>query len=160
MTSLQGVTNLKLKFGPGADRRTLGKLLSAAGTGLTGDGVKVLGKRGLQVLQIELPDSDTEADQVRRTFRRCQFLALYIYSSTSFSVQTLYRIINAVISRYQGLLSLQLRFSPDQTSSFDNSTSTAELDETMVTLWKKHCPSLQSITLLSGAIWRNGTWIA
>jgi hypothetical protein len=67
MTSLQGVTTLKLKFGSGADRRTQGKLLSAAGAGLTGDGVKDLGKQGLQVLQIEIPDSDDDADQVGRT---------------------------------------------------------------------------------------------
>jgi hypothetical protein len=64
MTSLQGVTTLKLKFRSGADRRTQGKLLSAAGAGLTGDGVKDLGRQGLQVLQIEIPDSDDDADQV------------------------------------------------------------------------------------------------
>ena len=72
----------------------------------------------------------------------------------------MYKMINGVLSRYQALLSLQLRFSPDQTSSLDNFRSTAELDEAMVTLWKKNCPSLQSITLLSGAVWRNGIWIA
>lgn len=135
ITSLQGITNLKLKFGPGADKRTLGKLLSAAGAGLTGDGVKDLARPGLQVLQIEVPDSETNTDQA------------------------LYKIINTVLSRYQGLLSLQLRFSPDQTSSHDQSTSTAELDDAMVMLWRRHCPSLQSITLLSGAIWHSGTWI-
>jgi hypothetical protein len=68
MTSLRGVTNLKLKFGPGADRRTLGKLLSAAGAGLTGDGVKDPGRQGLQVLQIEVSDSETDTDQVGEMF--------------------------------------------------------------------------------------------
>jgi len=63
MACLQGVTNLKLKFGSGADRRTIGKLLSAAG-GLTGG---VGSQRGLQVLQIEVPDSDADIDQVGQT---------------------------------------------------------------------------------------------
>lgn len=63
MACLQGVMNLKLKFGSGADRRTIGKLLSAAG-GLTGG---VGRQRGLQVLQIEVPDSDADIDQVGQT---------------------------------------------------------------------------------------------
>jgi hypothetical protein len=69
MASLQGITKLKLIFGPGADRRTLGKLLSAAGAALTGDVVKHLGRQGLQVLQVELSDSDSDADQVEQTFQ-------------------------------------------------------------------------------------------
>lgn len=64
MQSLQGIKRLELRFGSAVDRRTIGKVLSAAGAALTGGGVALSGGHALQGLQIEFTKSAANDDQV------------------------------------------------------------------------------------------------
>ncbi|RDB22010.1 hypothetical protein Hypma_011064 [Hypsizygus marmoreus] len=132
--TLQGITHLTIKFGPVVDRRTVGKVLSA-GTVLCD--AQDTRNQVLRVLEIELSDSTAGADQA------------------------LYKIINTVIPRYHSLFTLRTQFSshsspnhvPSIAASESSAISISERDEGHFKAWSKHCPSLQSIQLLSGAIW-------
>lgn len=75
MQSLQGITSLELRFGSAVDRRTIGKVLSAAGAALTGDGVGLSGGHALQGLQIEFTKSAANDDQVWLSYtRQCDLI--------------------------------------------------------------------------------------
>ncbi|KAF9466759.1 hypothetical protein BDZ94DRAFT_1250712 [Collybia nuda] len=133
MHSLQGIVRLELRFGSAVDRRTIEKVLRAAGAALTGEGVD---GHVLQDLQIELTESAANDDQVLK-------------------------IITSVLSRYQGLLTLGLHVSSTPSTQEGNhplqpsplNSVLSEADEAQVDLWLKTCPSLRSITLLSGRKW-------
>ncbi|GLB42841.1 hypothetical protein LshimejAT787_1202900 [Lyophyllum shimeji] len=137
LNTLHGITTLVLKFGPAVDKRTIGKVLSA-GAALSSkdrDQDTTASGKTLQTLGIEVSDTGEGADQA------------------------LYKTIASALPRYQGLVEVWTRFSPDQTlvsETIEPSTPPALSDREIehVNAWAKHCPSLQAVRMLSGASWK------
>ncbi|KAG6868856.1 hypothetical protein C0993_008985 [Termitomyces sp. T159_Od127] len=141
LTPLRGITTLSLKFSNVVDRRTIAKILSAGAvlalsSSPASEGLESVTNHGpqglLQELELVLRDSATGMDR------------------------SLYKAISASIARYQGLVRLNCRF----TSGFSSeviSEKPPPLDDcenAVMDVWVSRCPSLQEVTLFSGAVWK------
>lgn len=162
----QNLIRLGLKFGSAVDRRTIGKVLTS-GAALfnasrdSGDEMRsIMGGegQGLRELDVQLVDVSDGADQVYIFFISFSRHTNAHTKSSHISRQAIYKVFNTILPRYHGLVALRLRFSHNPSSSGaqvnPDQSIPSERDSTQFKLWSKHCPSLQSIQLLSGAMWR------
>jgi len=172
--AVRGTRGLTLRFGDAADRRTLEKVVSTAGSILgQATGLK---RPALETLDIEIVRTGIWADE-----------------------EVLYKFVGGCISRYRGVATLRLRYAANSNIRFltspasrsEESLSTShrpwpvvpasraslnmdhqsdfgindanfsskalsQSDVHHIKLWAKQCPSLKTVTLLSGAEWRKG----
>ncbi|KAG6816225.1 hypothetical protein H0H87_007596 [Tephrocybe sp. NHM501043] len=141
LSALHGIAILILQFSPVVDRRTIGKVLSA-GAVLTLP-TNTLSSSSSAISSRDSTDGTSKA--------LLQHLEIQITEQEAGADLALYKIISSSISRYQGLVGLRCCFAsvpaPKEPPELTN-RETAQ-----VTMWAKHCPSLKSIELLSGARW-------
>ncbi|KAF9005167.1 hypothetical protein BDQ17DRAFT_1353945 [Cyathus striatus] len=138
---LRGISHLGLRFTDNVDRRTVEKVLGAAGTTLGSAKDKGVSD-GLQTLVVQIVQNSAESDEI------------------------LYKTVQSVLPRYSALRSLRLYFSDSEQLSREFDSVDAELqkyrpllgvEQARKEMWIKQCPLLEEIVFLSGRFWRRHT---
>ncbi|KAJ7597036.1 hypothetical protein C8J56DRAFT_305597 [Mycena floridula] len=146
MYALKTVSTLRLRFSENVDRRTVEKVLGAAGAALGGAhredssaAIESTEPPVLELLEIEVPMSGPKTDDV------------------------LYKILGTVLPRFcLRTLLLYLSYPAEESTEFIQETfripnvdvKLSAKDEERIHSWLKHCPTLERVLLLSGAEWR------
>ncbi|KAG6849421.1 hypothetical protein H0H93_008569 [Arthromyces matolae] len=159
---LRGIPSIVLKFSIAVDRRSIGKVITA-GAVLTSSSVSEASSSSttdsfdsggsditppLQHLGIQISDTAPGIDKVTSAFDSSESPKLIV------TIQALYKMVSSSISRYEGLLSLHCCFTQETWPDLGASPPLSDGEKAEVALWRKNCPSLKSITMLSGASWK------
>ncbi|TFK38364.1 hypothetical protein BDQ12DRAFT_683530 [Crucibulum laeve] len=135
MSPLQGITHLSLRFYENIDKRTIDKVLGAAGASL--------------------------GSSSKQEWEGLHFLEVEFFNTSEPGVnETLYKAVQVVLPRYKVLQNLHLCFSDSNGVSLKTTNVTPTLtppENARIMCWLKQCPTLESISLLSGARWHRSS---
>ncbi|KAG6919708.1 hypothetical protein DXG01_002654 [Tephrocybe rancida] len=145
LSPLHGIHTLTLKFSSAVDRRTIGKILSA--------GAALIVPPPTESSTPSVTETvDSTSSHSKALLRN---LELQISEQADGADLALYKTISSSISRYQGLVGITCRYAPVLSSELSRTEPVrlTDRENAQIMTWTKHCPSLRSITLLSGAKW-------
>ncbi|PPQ77799.1 hypothetical protein CVT25_015293 [Psilocybe cyanescens] len=159
MCALKGITHLALRFSDNVDKRSLEKVVGAAGASLG-----LVNKSPPADILLSDSQTTTTSSAERFGLRSLDISFPKRSSMPSGREEALYKSLYASLARYKTLSSLRLFVDfPEQTKD-DDETRGKDKDDTpsaleliIIASWVKLCPTLQFITLFSGSRWNQAT---
>ncbi|KAH9475269.1 hypothetical protein JR316_0012380 [Psilocybe cubensis] len=177
MCALKGITHLSLRFSENVDKRTLEKVVGAAGASLG-----LVYHKSPVTVDVTPPDDSqtppisTSSNNERSGLRSLEISFPKRSTAPSGREEALYKSLHASLARYKMLTSLRLFVDhPDQPDEqdYDGVDSDAQkekgkhnastppppsaLELILISSWVKLCPTLEFITLFSGSRWDRAT---
>lgn len=147
----QHIQRLVLRFGSAVDRRTVGKVLSSA-TVLFAASKPAVSEQFLGVALDKTPQQWDNEDENKVEKQTLTELEIELDGPVDGKDLIVYKALNSVLPRYQGLVHLRLRFStkPEHSPSFPLAPERHGGTHS----WMQICPSLCSVTRFSGRTWK------